>query len=330
MLIANGFQFLLSGAVLDFDLSGRGADRPHRGDQFGRRPGARPAEPAAQTMSALLEIRGLVDAFRLARRTSVKAVDGVSFDVARRRRSSGWWASPARAKAVTGFSILGLIDPPGRIVRRAPIKLAKAEELVGHAARRSCGKFARAARGDGVPGSDRAALNPVLSIAHADAPRRSKRMNASRRTAADARVRHRGCWARVGIPDAAKRGWPPIRINCRAACASAWRSPSPCCNRPCVDRVRRADDRTRRVDPSADPVGNARSRARFRHGVDLDQPRPRHRILALASRLLVMYAGRLVEDGSDRLKCCAIAAPPLQRAGCSTPCRRDRSSLAAI
>ncbi len=45
----------------------------------------------------------------------VKAVDGVSFSVAP-GRVMGLVGESGSGKSVTGFSIMGLVDPPGRIV----------------------------------------------------------------------------------------------------------------------------------------------------------------------------------------------------------------------
>ncbi|WP_421020658.1 ATP-binding cassette domain-containing protein, partial [Klebsiella pneumoniae] len=59
---------------------------------------------------------------------AVKAVDGVSFKVAR-GEIMGLVGESGSGKSITGFSILGLIDPPGRIVSGS-IKLM-GEELVG-------------------------------------------------------------------------------------------------------------------------------------------------------------------------------------------------------
>ena len=51
-----------------------------------------------------------------------KAVDGVDFDVAP-GEILGLVGESGSGKTVTGFSILGLIDPPGRIVEGSSIKL---------------------------------------------------------------------------------------------------------------------------------------------------------------------------------------------------------------
>ncbi|HUN11448.1 MAG TPA: ATP-binding cassette domain-containing protein, partial [Rhabdaerophilum sp.] len=58
----------------------------------------------------------------------VKAVDGLSFDVMP-GEVLGLVGESGSGKSITGFSIMGLIDPPGRIVSGS-IRL-KGEELVG-------------------------------------------------------------------------------------------------------------------------------------------------------------------------------------------------------
>jgi peptide/nickel transport system ATP-binding protein len=89
----------------------------------------------------------------------VKAVDGVSFSIAR-GEVLGLVGESGSGKTVTGWSILGLIDPPGRIVEGS-IRLA-GEELVGAPQERL-----RAHRGRNVAmifQDPMMTLNPVLRI----------------------------------------------------------------------------------------------------------------------------------------------------------------------
>ncbi len=175
-------------------------------------------------------------------------------------------------KSVTGLSILGLVDPPGRIVGGS-VKLA-GQELVGLAPRKAA-RAARTAPRDGVPGPDERAQ----SGAHhrdADAPR-----------AGGARARLERSRARALDRGAHRRAHPRRRATARCLSASVLRRHAPArrdrdrvAAQAGADRVRRADHRARRIDPGADPDRDARPRARSRDGADLDQPRSRDRLLA--------------------------------------------------
>ena len=107
---------------------------------------------------AILEVEGLVTEFA-SREGVLRAVNGVSFSVAR-GEVLGLVGESGSGKSVTGFSILGLIDPPGRIaagsVRFAGTELvgAKEEDL-----RRLRGKRIAMIFQDPMM-----TLNPVLSI----------------------------------------------------------------------------------------------------------------------------------------------------------------------
>jgi len=89
----------------------------------------------------------------------VKAVDGVSFSVAA-GKVLGLVGESGSGKTVTGFSILGLVDPPGRIVGGRIV--FKGEELVGQPEERL--RRLRGARIAMVFQDPMMTLNPVLSI----------------------------------------------------------------------------------------------------------------------------------------------------------------------
>ena len=76
---------------------------------------------------SVLRVRDLVTHFETSSGL-IKAVDGVSFEV-RKGQVLGLVGESGSGKSVTGFSILGLIDPPGRIVSGS-IEL-NGDELVG-------------------------------------------------------------------------------------------------------------------------------------------------------------------------------------------------------
>lgn len=70
--------------------------------------------PAMAVKAPVLEVRDLRTHF-FTRGGVVKAVDGVSFSVAP-GRVLGLVGESGSGKTVTGFSLLGLVDPPGRLV----------------------------------------------------------------------------------------------------------------------------------------------------------------------------------------------------------------------
>ncbi|MEI6161040.1 MAG: ATP-binding cassette domain-containing protein, partial [Roseococcus sp.] len=113
--------------------------------------------PAAEPHK-LLEVQNLRTHF-LTRAGAARAVDGVSFSLAR-GEILGLVGESGSGKSVTGFSLIGLVDPPGRIMGGS-IRF-DGQELVGLPA-----PALRALRGRRIamvfqdPG---ATLNPVLTI----------------------------------------------------------------------------------------------------------------------------------------------------------------------
>src|SRR5262249_16609211 len=135
-----------------------------------RRPAARGAEPetaamtqpvAAQAGAAsprTLEVENLRTHF-FTRRGTVKAVDGVSLQVAS-GEGLGLGGESGCGKTITGFSLIGLVDPPGRIVSGA-VRF-KGEDLVTAGA-----EHMRALRGDRIAmifQDPMMTLNPVLRV----------------------------------------------------------------------------------------------------------------------------------------------------------------------
>ncbi len=143
-------------------------------------------------MSApLLEVEGLHTHFFTAEGV-VKAVDGISLTLAS-GEVLGLVGESGSGKSITGFSILGLVDPPGRIVDGRI--LFKGEDL-----RRLSPQRARALRGDRIAmifQDPMMTLNPVLKIG----TQMVETLQAHRRiTRTAARARARDALGRVGIP----------------------------------------------------------------------------------------------------------------------------------
>jgi peptide/nickel transport system ATP-binding protein len=238
-------------------------------------------------MSApLLAVRGLATHF-LMRGAVLKAVDGVSFDLDA-GEILGLVGESGSGKSVTGYSLLGLIDPPGRIVAGS-IRL-RDQELVGlpQAELRAL----RGRRLAMVFQDPMTTLNPVLTIA----TQIQLAIEAHERVSARAaRARAAEVLTRVGIPDAARRldAYPHQfsgGMRQRVAIAVAL------LNRPDVIV---ADEPTTALDVSIQAQILAEMKALVRdlgtaliwisHDLAV--------VSALASRLLVMYAGRIVEQG---------------------------------
>ena len=127
-------------------------------------------------------------------------------------------------KSITGFSIMGLVDPPGRIVGGAILYQG---QRPGELSEREM----RALRGNRIAmifQDPMMTLNPVLRI---DTQMIEAMQAHAKVSHAEARARARDALGRSAFP-ARTSAWRRIRTSSPAACASAWRSPSRCCTSP--------------------------------------------------------------------------------------------------
>ncbi|QCK87344.1 ABC transporter ATP-binding protein [Phreatobacter aquaticus] len=241
-------------------------------------------------MSApLLVVEGLTTEFPT-RAGLVRAVRGVSFHV-EAGEILGLVGESGSGKSVTGFSILGLIDPPGRITGGS-VRLA-GRELVGLPAR-----DLRAMRGREIAmvfQDPAATLNPVLRIGDQMALAIHAHENVS---AAAARARVAEVLTLVGIPDAARRldAYPHQfsgGMRQRVAIATAL------LNRP---KLIICDEPTTALDVSvqAQILTEMRALARDTGTALIWISHDLATVSSLASRIIVMYAGRVIEEGPIR------------------------------
>ncbi len=238
-------------------------------------------------MSAdLLQVRDLATYF-FTKGGVVKAVDGVSFDVGE-GEVVGLVGESGSGKTVTGFSILGLVDPPGKVVAGS-VKL-QGKELVGadHADLRRL----RGRRMAMVFQDPSTTLNPVLSIG---TQMRLALQAHERISSTAARDRSIAVLTVVGIPDAGRRldAYPHQfsgGMRQRVAIAIAL------LNRPALIVC---DEPTTALDVSiqAQILTEMRSLARDFGTALIWISHDLATVSSIASRILVMYAGRLIEEG---------------------------------
>ncbi len=234
----------------------------------------------------LLSVRELRTHF-LTRAGIAKAVDGVSFDLAA-GEILGLVGESGSGKSVTGFSLLGLVDPPGRIVGGSI--LFRGQELVGMAP-----DALRALRGRHIAmvfQDPQATLNPVLTIGAQMALAVHAHERASDRAA---RERATAVLTRVGIPDAARRldAYPHEfsgGMRQRVAIATAL------LHGPALIV---ADEPTTALDVSiqAQILAEMKALAAESGTALIWISHDLATVSALADRVLVMYAGRIVESG---------------------------------
>jgi peptide/nickel transport system ATP-binding protein len=234
-----------------------------------------------------LEVQNLQTHF-FTRAGVVRAVDGVSFEV-RAGEVLGLVGESGCGKTVTGFSILGLVDAPGRIVGGRI--LFEGTDLVGLPEEEL--RKVRGARIAMVFQDPMMTLNPVLRIdtqmveavrAHQDV------------STAEARDQARAALARVGIPSAESRlrSYPHQfsgGMRQRVAIAIAL------LNRP---KLIIADEPTTALDVTiqAQILYEAQKLCRESGTALIWITHDLSVVAGLADRICVMYAGRIVEEGS--------------------------------
>jgi peptide/nickel transport system ATP-binding protein len=244
-------------------------------------------QTAAPLDAPVLEVTGLRTHF-FTRAGVVKAVDDVSFSV-RRGEVMGLVGESGSGKSMTGYSIMGLIDPPGRIVDGRIV-------LAGMDLRALGSEALRQVRGNRVAmifQDPMMTLNPVLRIdtqmieaiqAHHDV------------SAADARARARAALVKVGIPSPDERldAYPHQfsgGMRQRVAIAIAL------LNSPDVII---ADEPTTALDVTIQgQILYEMQRLTRETGTALIWITHDLSVIAgLADRVCVMYAGRIVEEGT--------------------------------
>ncbi len=234
----------------------------------------------------LLQVRDLATEF--ATRSGVaRAVDGVSFDVFA-GEIVGLVGESGSGKSVTGYSILGLIDLPGRVT--AGSVRFEGQELVGMARKQL--RTIRGRRIAMVFQDPMSTLNPVLTVfAQMQLAMRAH----GRPDAAQMRARALQALGKVGIPDPARRleAYPHELsggMRQRVAVAIAF------LNQPALVIC---DEPTTALDVSIQAQILVEMKTLVREaGVSLVWISHDLAIVSvLASRLLVMYAGRLIEEG---------------------------------
>ena len=244
---------------------------------------------------ATLAVRGLKTHFATPGGV-VRAVDGVSFDVAP-GRILGLVGESGSGKSVTGFSILGLVEPPGEVVDGSIV-------FEGRDITRLPEREMRALRGDRIAmvfQDPMMTLNPVLTIG----THLVETLRAHRAMSRD-EARRRACeaLALVGIPAPAERldAYPHEfsgGMRQRVAIAIAL------LHQPALVI---ADEPTTALDVTiqAQILHEVQKLARSQRTAVIWISHDLAVVSALADDIAVMYAGRIVERGPAR----AVLANP--------------------
>ncbi|MBU4610463.1 ABC transporter ATP-binding protein [Achromobacter sp. GG226] len=236
----------------------------------------------------LLDVRGLRTAFHT-REGAWPAVDGVDLQV-RRGEIVGLVGESGSGKSVTGFSLIGLIDPPGEVVE-GQIRF-DGRELRGMSE-----TDLRALRGNDIAmifQDPLMTLNPVLTVG--EQMREAIFTHFPRTSRADADARCCEALAMVGIPSPESRlkAYPHEfsgGMRQRVAIAIAM------LNQP---RLIIADEPTTALDVTIQgQILYQMQRLCRAHGTALIWITHDLGVVAeLADRVAVMYAGRIVETGT--------------------------------
>jgi peptide/nickel transport system ATP-binding protein len=247
---------------------------------------------------ALLTVSGLRTHF-FTRAGVVKAVDDVSLEVGR-SEVLGLVGESGSGKSITGYSIMGLVDPPGRIVAGnilfdgVHLTALPAEEM----------RHFRGNRLAMVFQDPMMTLNPVLRIDTQMVETILAHENVSRATALE---RARDMLGRVGIPSPAERlrGYPHQfsgGMRQRVAIAIAM------LNKP--DLII-ADEPTTALDVTIQGqiLYEMQKLTRETGAALIWITHDLSVIAGLADRVCVMYAGRIVEQGTTAEIICAPGHP---------------------
>ena len=221
---------------------------------------------AADETAPILRVRDLSVEFD-APGGPLRAVDGVSFDL-HRGETLGLVGESGCGKTTTVLGIMRLLPPGGRIVSGSV--WFDGEDLLG-----LDGTALRAFRWTRLSlvfQGAMNALNPVRTVG--DQISEAVRLHAPGTSKAEGARRAEELLERVGIGRRRAKEYPAHVLRRDAAA----RDDRPGAGvRPRRHRRRRADDRTRRDDPGADPRAAQRHRPRLRNGHHPRHPRPRRR-----------------------------------------------------
>ena len=237
-------------------------------------------------MSVVLEVDGLKTHF-FTHAGVVKAVDGVNFTVSK-GEVMGLVGESGSGKSITGFSILGLIDPPGRIVEGS-IRF-NGDEIANAPEERL--KTLRGNRISMIFQDPMMTLNPVLRVDTQMIEAIQAHENVSRQSAWE---RSRDALGLVGIPSPEERlrAYPHQLsggMRQRVAIATAF------LNKP--DLII-ADEPTTALDVTiqAQIIHEAQKLTKMTGTAMIWITHDLAVVAGLADRISVMYAGRIVEQG---------------------------------